>query len=370
MLIFVVPNNNFFMRHIILTFASALTLFFAAGCCNVSYEYPYSAAHRGAHVDGLIPENSPAGVAMAARMGFQAFELDVRYTLDSVMVVMHDPTINRTMRRASDYSVIEEKMKVSDYTFEDLRTNYVLASSDPELRTPIPTPAEILAAAKAAGITPMLHNMHAEAYDLAHEMFGDDFFAFDVSYDAVKYARSLCNCRVLWDPGKADAASVIARLDSLGGPCGVSSMSSDLLNAEFNSAIRGAGYDVQSSIFPCPKEMQCMADGANIILSDFSLFPKDREPVKQECRRSVKLAAGDSLAFVAPFAEFGSVDIAGVFSGDVEISVNGGAWTYPLSLEGETRMGGWRFHSAEPSIVIKAVSDANLSNLVFRAFAF
>lgn len=354
-----------------LALLAALSLM-AASCCgnHVSYVYPYSAAHRGAHVDSLIPENSPAGVRMAARMGYQAFELDVRYTLDSVMVVMHDRSINRTMRRASDYSVIENEMRVSDYTFDELRSNYVLASTDPALRTPIPTVEEILSAAKEAGITPMLHNMHFAAYDVAHEMFGDDFFAFDVSYEAVKYARSLCSCRVLWDPGKAEAADVIARLDSLGGPCGVSSMKYDMLDAEFDAAIKAAGYDVQNSIFPSPREMQGIADGATVVLSDFCLFPKDRKPVKQDCRKSVSLAAGESLLFAAPYAEFGSVDVAGVFDGEVEISVNDGSWNYAISCEGETRMGGWRFHATEPSITIKAVKDSKIDNLLFRAFAY
>ncbi len=58
-----------------------------------------SVAHRGCWLrensgEYYIPENCPAGVAMAARYGYPAVECDVKYTKDSVMVIMHDGTIN------------------------------------------------------------------------------------------------------------------------------------------------------------------------------------------------------------------------------------------------------------------------------------
>ena len=83
-------------------------------------------AHRGCWLrensgEYYIPENCPAGVAMAARYGYPAVECDVKYTKDSVMVIMHDGTINRTMRNAADYSKIQEPVRVSETTFAELR---------------------------------------------------------------------------------------------------------------------------------------------------------------------------------------------------------------------------------------------------------
>ena len=43
---------------------------------------PYSVAHRGGHIKGYVPENSPDGVASAKRYGFRAIECDVHYTKD------------------------------------------------------------------------------------------------------------------------------------------------------------------------------------------------------------------------------------------------------------------------------------------------
>ena len=134
---------------------------------------------------------------MAAQYGYPAIECDVKYTLDSVMVIMHDGTINRTMRNASDYSVIEEPVRVTEHTFEDLRTNYVLASTDPFLRVPIPTLKEELEACREYGIVPMLHSAVVESYELAHEILGDKFIAFDASQAAVAHARDFSQCLIL-----------------------------------------------------------------------------------------------------------------------------------------------------------------------------
>lgn len=51
-------------------------------------------AHRGASAEA--PENTLAAFDLAARLGVDAFELDVRKSADDVPVVMHDRTVTRT----------------------------------------------------------------------------------------------------------------------------------------------------------------------------------------------------------------------------------------------------------------------------------
>ena len=70
---------------------------------------PYSVAHRGGHIKGYVPENSPDGVASAKRYGFRAIECDVHYTKDNKLIHMHDRTINRTMVNASDLAFAFDK---------------------------------------------------------------------------------------------------------------------------------------------------------------------------------------------------------------------------------------------------------------------
>src|SRR5687767_10794848 len=54
-------------------------------------------AHRGA--SGYAPENTLPAFELAIVQGADALELDVRLTADGVPVVIHDPTLERTIGR-------------------------------------------------------------------------------------------------------------------------------------------------------------------------------------------------------------------------------------------------------------------------------
>ena len=60
---------------------------------EIPADLPMAVAHRGCWLkDGdafYINENCPAGVWMAKQYGYPAIECDVKYTRDSVMVLMH-----------------------------------------------------------------------------------------------------------------------------------------------------------------------------------------------------------------------------------------------------------------------------------------
>ena len=51
-------------------------------------------AHRGA--SGDFPENTAAAFGAAIRLGVEAIELDVHLTADRELLVIHDPTVDRT----------------------------------------------------------------------------------------------------------------------------------------------------------------------------------------------------------------------------------------------------------------------------------
>ena len=285
-------------------------------------------AHRACWLrepDGefYIPENSTYGIEMAARYGYPAIELDVKYTLDNVMVVMHDGTINRTMRNASDYSRIEKPVRVSDMMFEDLRRDYVLESSDPALRTPIPTLKEMLLACKKTGIIPMLHSKVLESYELAHKILGDKWIAFDGNYPSMKYARSVSNCLILWDPDRMSAEETVSRLKELGGWCGMTTMKYDMQDAAYIAAIHEGGCITQSSIFPTPFEQRALQDGTDIELSDFYWFQtKGRKPVSI-ISESIDLKAGEIWQSPAVEAgDFAAMTVALTIVGDLQITVN------------------------------------------------
>lgn len=60
-----------------------------------TWPYPVVIAHRGGGI--LAPENTLAGMRLAAQRGFRGVEFDVMLARDGVPVLMHDPQLGRTV---------------------------------------------------------------------------------------------------------------------------------------------------------------------------------------------------------------------------------------------------------------------------------
>jgi len=60
----------------------------------MSLALPRWFAHRGGGL--LAPENTLAGIRLAARLGLQAVEFDVMLSGDGTPVLIHDETLERT----------------------------------------------------------------------------------------------------------------------------------------------------------------------------------------------------------------------------------------------------------------------------------
>lgn len=73
-------------------------------------------AHMG--VASECPENTMSAFRCAAAQGYDVIELDLGYTLDGVIVALHDDTLNRTAR-TSDGSRIKEPVYIKDITFAE-----------------------------------------------------------------------------------------------------------------------------------------------------------------------------------------------------------------------------------------------------------
>ena len=77
---------------------------------TVTGEWPVNLAHRGAST--LAPENTLEAFRIAVEEGAGGLELDVHLTRDGHVVVIHDPTVDRTTRGAG---------VVSEMTIDELR---------------------------------------------------------------------------------------------------------------------------------------------------------------------------------------------------------------------------------------------------------
>lgn len=61
---------------------------------NAKWPYPRIFAHRGG--GSLAPENTLGAIRLGQALGYSAHEIDVKLTRDGVLVLLHDPTLERT----------------------------------------------------------------------------------------------------------------------------------------------------------------------------------------------------------------------------------------------------------------------------------
>jgi glycerophosphoryl diester phosphodiesterase len=95
-------------------------------------------AHRGDHV--LVPENTLAEYENGIKNSVDFVEIDLRTTKDSVLVIMHDATVDR---------MTNGKGKISDLTYAELKKLEVIdKTKDTTAIYRIPTFEEVLKTCK------------------------------------------------------------------------------------------------------------------------------------------------------------------------------------------------------------------------------
>ena len=91
--------------------------------------------------------------------------------------------------------------------------------------------------------------------------------------------RKFSDCTILLAINDGSAEENIARLQQIGGRCGISTMNYGLYTPQFCKALTDAGYEVQASIFPMSWEATAQLSGITYQLTDFSFMPPaDRRP--------------------------------------------------------------------------------------------
>ena len=150
---------------------------------------PFVSAHRGGPRPGY-PENCLATFENTLRHTWAILEIDPHYTKDSAIVLMHDPTLDRTTNGHG---------KVADYTLAELR-QLRLKDTDGQITDyTIPTLGEALAWAKGRTVlvvdqkdVPMAarvaeirkHGAEANALGMAYK-FADAKLAYALNFDVM-----------------------------------------------------------------------------------------------------------------------------------------------------------------------------------------
>ena len=354
----------------LLTLLSALCI--TAVAMAQSQALPTMFAHRGCW-SKICPENSIPAVARAKQHGYMGIECDVRLTADGKMVIMHDKTINRTCRNASDYSKIEGKVNVSDLTFKELRKNYVLASPNPEFRMPVPTLEELLKECKKHNVVPMLHSKYVESYRLAQKIMGDNWICFTGDVEALKECRKFSDCLILYGIKKKTAESAFELLPQLGGKVGVSSMEREALTRERIKRLRDLGYEVQASIYTQPRDVYAVRDGVSFVLSDLSLMPDPKNnPAKVVTLDPQVLAQGQTIRITADKkVKDGGVAIEIEAEGVVEVAFGKRDNIYTLYNSGRycDRLG-VRYINTKGFVTLHGVEESNIKSAKIYFYEF
>ncbi|MDE0717315.1 MAG: glycerophosphodiester phosphodiesterase family protein [Rhodospirillaceae bacterium] len=103
---------------------------------------PRIIGHRGAALHA--PENTLAGLREAARQGCRWVEIDVRLTADGRLVLMHDPTVDRTTTAAGRV----RELALAEITGMDAGARFGAAWTG----EPVPALADAIAAAHALAL--------------------------------------------------------------------------------------------------------------------------------------------------------------------------------------------------------------------------
>lgn len=128
----------------------------------------YYISHRGVHLKQRVAgENTIESLRLAKRVGFQCVEFDVRFTKDGKPVVIHDETINRTLRDLKG-NKLAKPIYVKDLTFEQIRSEYVIYTQNANAKTIVPSFEEYVKACSLYRVIPFVelkqHELSKEQY--------------------------------------------------------------------------------------------------------------------------------------------------------------------------------------------------------------
>ena len=113
-------------------------------------------SHKG--VESECPENTMASFKCAVMQGYDVIELDLWYTKDGKIVVIHDKTINRTARNA-DGSEILEKINIDEITYDEAKKyDFGIYFSNKFRGEKLPLFTEVLLLAKESNIRLKIDN--------------------------------------------------------------------------------------------------------------------------------------------------------------------------------------------------------------------
>jgi glycerophosphoryl diester phosphodiesterase len=185
---------------------------------------PLSVAHRGHSIE--YPENTLEAYRKAIELGIEMIECDVNITSDGKLVMMHDPTLDRTTTGTG---------KVSASTWEEIQRLDAGIKFEPEFAgVRVPSTEETLLLYKEAGILSCFEVKGADADESNRITLGllelfekhnmlDTAFMSSYHHEALRLAKSKCRELLLAperlpDDAPADPPEAVRQARSFSAP--------------------------------------------------------------------------------------------------------------------------------------------------------
>ncbi len=128
-------------------------------------------AHKGVSTDA--PENTMPAYRLAKEQGYDLIEADPKFTRDNVCVMLHDKTLNRTVRINGEK--LTEEMPIASLTYAEICELDVGEWKDPAFRgTKIPLLRDLLTFGKEAEIEVKIDNVMEKFPIEQQEMLFDE----------------------------------------------------------------------------------------------------------------------------------------------------------------------------------------------------
>ena len=140
-------------------------------------------------------------------------------------------------------------------------------------------------------------------------------------------------------------------------------MKRTLLTAEYCQTLRERGYQVQSSIFKTPHEVQAMRNGVSILLTDFAKLPEEGVRSVMKLRKRNRRESQPVNKQWNREVECGALTVEIEFVGTVDILLNGERrYSLTRTTRGTDRLG-MRFIESAPSLQVAVSEDGIIRTL-------
>jgi hypothetical protein len=204
--------------------------------------------------------------------------------------------------------------------------------------------------------------------------------------DVCMAARAISNCLILYsDNSKSDA--IIDILTKIGGWCGYSTTSSDLLTVDLCDELRYGGWEIQSSLASLNSSVLMIRNGATMLLSDYAVNIRESAKIVIELRSNNTFDdfnyngnTSNGILYLKEkqtitknwneLIQFGGIDIEISYKGSLNMKINN--CNYKEFTRNSLGVDDFslRFSNKVPSFVVESTSDTEIHNIIVRIARF